>query len=159
MTPKRMLELGNKVEELLRHEHSGCRDRTARDDAWRKPRIRWISCTASAEKPVWSDRSHAIGGGDQPGRPVNCCAPCVRRRVPARARACCIMNEKPCRTRGRETHSANNTETFVSLFWGRSAGADPDRGLPPYASAGKIHPSAELAGDVHLIKLASGLTC
>ena len=165
MTPKRMFELGNKVEELLRHEDilgvviTHGTDTMAYTACALSYRVSAGSRAQQREAGL-SDRSHAIGGGDQPGRTGE---PVVRRahggefRSPGQGRACSHERGNPRRTRGREIPLREYGNFRFAVLGAPLGYVDPDRVVFRRNTLGRqsIRPP-ELVEDVHLIKLASG---
>ena len=139
MTPKRMFELGNKVEELLRHED-----------------ILGVVITHGTD--TLEETAYLLDLVHNSEKPVLLCA--VRTAASSEARGkgvLVVMNEEIHAAREVvKSHSAN-TETFVSPFWGPLGYVDPDRVVFRRNTLGRqsIRPP-ELVEDVHLIKLASG---
>ncbi|MFR4118994.1 MAG: asparaginase [Bilophila wadsworthia] len=156
MTPKRMFELGNKVEELLRHEDILGVVITHGTDTLEE--TAYLLDLVHKREAGLSDRAMRSAAEISPDGPVNLCAPCARRRVRSPGKGVLVvMNEEIHAAREVvKSHSAN-TETFVSPFWGPLGYVDPDRVVFRRNTLGRqsIRPP-ELVEDVHLIKLASG---
>ena len=122
MTPKRMFELGNKVEELLRHEDILGVVITHGTDTLEETAY-LLDLVHNSEKPVCLTGAMRSAAEISPDGPVNLlCA--VRTAASSEARGkgvLVVMNEEIHAAREVvKSHSAN-TETFVSPFWGRSA--------------------------------------
>lgn len=158
MTPRRMFELADMVEERLRHEDVSGIVITHGTDTLEETSY-LLDLMHENPKPVCLTGAMRSAAEISPDGPANLlCA--VRTAACQSARnkgVLVVMNEEVHAAREVvKSHSAN-TETFVSPFWGPLGYVDPDRVVFRREPLGRqILRPAHLVEDVHLIKLVSG---
>lgn len=158
MTPRRMFELADAVEESLHHQDIRGVVITHGTDTLEETAY-LLDLMHENEKPVCLTGAMRSAADISPDGPMNLlCAVRTAACPSARGKGVLVvMNEEIHAAREVvKSHSAN-TETFVSPFWGPIGYVDPDKVVFRREPLGRqsLRP-VELVDDVHLIKLVSG---